>query len=71
MSLVGRRTGHAGQTTITLTVQHTYFDKARQVLVRMSGQLQGWASISRAPSRPSGHHTHSVCCPIMQTGWGN
>ena len=44
MSSVGRRTEHAGQTTITLTGQHAYFDKARQVLLRISGQLQAWAT---------------------------
>ncbi|MBK5913640.1 hypothetical protein, partial [Rhodocyclus purpureus] len=44
MSSVGRRTEHAGQTTITLTGQHAYFDKARQVLMRISSQLQTWAS---------------------------
>lgn len=44
MSSVGRATSHAGQTTITLTGQHAYFDKARQVLMRISGQLQAWAS---------------------------
>jgi hypothetical protein len=42
MSSVGRRTEHAGQTTITLTGQHAYFDKARQVLTRVSGQLHAW-----------------------------
>ena len=44
MSAVGRRTEHAGQTTITLTGQHAYFDKARQVLMRVSSQLQAWAN---------------------------
>lgn len=44
MSSVGRRTEHAGQTTITLTGQHAHFDKARQVLRRISSQLQAWAS---------------------------
>ena len=43
MSSVGRRTQHAGQTTITLTGQHAYFDKARQVLTRVSKQLQAWS----------------------------
>ncbi|WP_174524497.1 hypothetical protein [Thauera butanivorans] len=42
MSAVGRATSHAGQTTITLTGQHAYFDKAREVLMRVSSQLQGW-----------------------------
>ena len=44
MSSVGRATSHAGQTTITLTGQHAYFDKARQVLMRVSSQLQAWVS---------------------------
>jgi uncharacterized protein (DUF2141 family) len=43
MSSVGRRTEHAGQTTITLTGLHAHFDKARQVLMRVSAQLQAWA----------------------------
>ena len=44
MSSVGRATSHAGQTTITLTGQHAHFDKARQVLMRVSSQLQAWVS---------------------------
>jgi hypothetical protein len=36
MSSVGRRTEHAGQTTITLTGLHAHFGKARQVLMRIS-----------------------------------
>lgn len=43
MSSVGRRTEHAGQTTITLTGLHAHFDKARQVLMRVSARLQAWA----------------------------
>jgi hypothetical protein len=39
MSSVGRRTEHAGQTTITLTGLHAHFEKARQVLMRISSQL--------------------------------
>jgi len=42
MSAVGRRTEHAGQTTITLTGQHAYFEKARATLMRVSALLQGW-----------------------------
>lgn len=42
MSSVGRRTEHAGQTTITLTGLHADFDKARAVLSRVSALLQGW-----------------------------
>jgi hypothetical protein len=44
MSSVGRRTEHAGQTTITLNGQHAYFDKARHVLTRISSQLNAWVS---------------------------
>jgi hypothetical protein len=42
MSSVGRRTEHAGQTTITLTGLHAHFDKARATLMRVSALLQGW-----------------------------
>jgi hypothetical protein len=44
MSSVGRRTEHAGQTTITLTGLHAHFDKARAALMRVSAQLQAWAA---------------------------
>ncbi len=44
MSSVGRRTDHAGQTTITLTGVHTHFDKARAMLIRVSAMLQGWVT---------------------------
>ncbi|MDD3677033.1 MAG: transposase [Thauera propionica] len=40
MSLVGRRTEHAGQTTITLIGQHAYFDKARPLLMRVSASFK-------------------------------
>ena len=43
MSSVGRRTEHAGQTTITLTGLHAHFAKARQVLMQVSARLQAWA----------------------------
>jgi hypothetical protein len=42
MSSMGRRTEHAGQTTITLTGLHAHFDKARATLMRVSALLQGW-----------------------------
>jgi hypothetical protein len=44
MSSVGRRTEHAGQTTITLTGLHAHFDKARIVLNRVSALLQAWVA---------------------------
>ncbi len=43
MSSVGRRTEHAGQTTITLTGLHAHYGKAREALTRVSTQLQVWA----------------------------
>ena len=43
MSSIGRRTEHAGQTTITLTGLHAQFDQARQVLMQVSARLQAWA----------------------------
>ena len=42
MSSVGRKTEHAGQTTITLTGQHADFGKARAALMRVSSLLQEW-----------------------------
>ena len=44
MASVGRRTEHAGQTTITLTGLHAHFDKARIVLNRVSTLLQAWVA---------------------------
>ena len=48
MSAVGRRTEHAGQTTITLTGQHADFGKARAALMRVSALLQGWVPMLRS-----------------------
>jgi hypothetical protein len=42
MSSVGRKTEHAGQTTITLTGQHADFGKARAALMHVSAMLQEW-----------------------------
>ncbi len=44
MSSVGRRTEHAGQTTITLTGLHAHFEKARAALTRVSTMLQTWVT---------------------------
>jgi hypothetical protein len=49
MSSVGRRTEHAGQTTITLTGLHAHFDKARATLMRVSALLQGWLAQTAEP----------------------
>lgn len=44
MTAVGRRTEHAGQTTLTLTGLHTEFDKARAALMRVFALLQQWVT---------------------------
>jgi hypothetical protein len=44
MSSVGRRTEHAGQTTITLTGLHADFAKARAALMRVSTLLAKWVT---------------------------
>jgi Transposase DDE domain group 1 len=44
MSSVGRRTEHAGQTTITLSGLHAHFGKAKAALMRVSAQLQAWTT---------------------------
>ena len=46
MSAVGRRTEHAGQTTITLTGLHADFGKARAALMRVSALLQRWVELA-------------------------
>ena len=45
ISSVGRRTEHAGQTTITLTGLHAHFNKAREVLTQVSARLQTWVKV--------------------------
>ncbi|MCC7326549.1 MAG: hypothetical protein IT521_07070 [Burkholderiales bacterium] len=42
MSSIGRKTEHAGQTTITLTGLHAHFGKARDALMRVSTMLKAW-----------------------------
>jgi Transposase DDE domain group 1 len=44
MSSVGRKTEHAGQTTITLTGLHAHFEKARARLMGVSRLLHGWVA---------------------------
>jgi hypothetical protein len=53
MSSVGRRTEHAGQTTITLTGLHAEFAKARAALNRVSALLQGWVTHPAEQLRPT------------------
>ena len=66
MSSIGRRTEHAGQTTITLTGLHGHFDKARQVLIQVSAQLQAWAKDAAEQFNPTVVWTH-VCDHLKQT----
>lgn len=53
MSSVGRRTEHAGQTTITLTGQHADFGKARAALMHVSALLQGWVGRAAEQLNPT------------------
>ena len=48
MSSVGRRTEHAGQTTITLTGMHSEFRNAGELLLRVSRLLQAWPKVVAA-----------------------
>jgi hypothetical protein len=53
MSSVGRRTEHAGQTTITLSGLHAHFEQARAALLRVSALLQGWVAQAAEQFNPS------------------
>lgn len=53
MSSVGRRTEHAGQTTITLTGLHAHFGKAKEALMRVSAQLQAWTTRAAEQFNPT------------------
>ena len=52
MASVGRRTEHAGQTTITLTGLHAHFAKAREALMRTSALLKQWANTAAEQFNP-------------------
>lgn len=52
MSSIGRKTEHAGQTTISLTGLHADFARARIALTRVSALLQGWARQTAEQLRP-------------------
>jgi hypothetical protein len=66
MSSVGRRTEHAGQTTITLTGLHAHFEKARAALMRVSALLQGWVRQTAEQLNPLTVWQH-VCNHLKQT----
>jgi hypothetical protein len=60
MTSVGRKTEHAGQTTLTLTGLHAHFEQARAALTRVSALLQGWVAETAEPlTKPS--VWHRVC----------
>jgi hypothetical protein len=64
MSSVGRRTEHAGQTTITLTGLHAHFDKARAALMHVSSLLQGW--VTRAAEQLSSTTVWNLACDHLK-----
>ena len=66
MSSVGRKTEHAGQTTITLTGLHAHFGKAKEALMLVSALLKGWAT--RAAEQFNSMTVWTLCCDhIKQT----
>lgn len=64
MSSVGRRTEHAGQTTITLTGLHAHFGKAKEALMRVSAWLQALAS--RAAEQLGVTTVWNMCCDHLK-----
>lgn len=66
MSSVGRRTEHAGQTTITLTGLHAHYEKARAALMRVSALLNGWLAQATEQLRTV-TVWHRVCDHLKQT----
>lgn len=66
MSSIGRRTEHAGRTTITLTGLHAHFEKARAALMRVSALLQGWIGNAAEQLSPMALW-HLVCAHLKQT----
>ena len=66
MSSVGRRTEHAGQTTITLTGLHAHFDKARALLMRVSALLKLWVQQAAEQLNPA-TVWQRVCDHLKQT----
>ena len=64
MSSVGRKTEHAGQTTITLTGLHAHFGKAKQALMRVSAWLKGWAVQAAEQFNPA--TVWSLCCDHLK-----
>ena len=64
MTSVGRKTEHAGQTTITLTSMHAEFEKARDALLRVSRLLQHW--VKEAAEQLDGKSVWHRCCEHLK-----
>jgi hypothetical protein len=64
MTSVGRRTQHAGQTTLTLTGLHAEFDKARAALMRVSALLQQWVTTAAEQFKP--RSVWVLCCDHLK-----
>ncbi len=64
MTSVGRRTEHAGQTTLTLTGLHAEFDKARVALMRVSALLQEW--VTTAAEQFKSRTVWALCCDQLK-----
>jgi hypothetical protein len=64
MSSVGRKTEHAGQTTITLTGLHADFGKARAVLMHVSALLKEW--VVRATEQLSQTTVWQLACDHLK-----
>ena len=65
MSAVGRKTEHAGQTTITLTGLHAHFGKAKEALMRVSALLKLWTARAAEQLNPT-TVWHLVCAHLKQ-----
>lgn len=64
MTSVGRRTEHAGQTTLTLTGLHAEFDKARAALMRVSALLGQWLTTAAEQFKPTA--VWALCCDHLK-----
>jgi Transposase DDE domain group 1 len=64
MSSVGRKTEHAGQTTITLTGMHAHFGKAKNALLLVSALLKAW--VTRAAEQFNPTSVWNLCCDHLK-----
>ncbi len=64
LSSVGRATSHAGQTTITITGQHAYFNAAREALIHVSSLLHAWSATAAEQLRLTS--VWHLCCDHLK-----